>query len=78
MVNNNSNWLISYGNRSVGRGAAAESAAPGGDCEDAVSLSKIAGGGSHDGALGEHERAAGLDRQPHVLLANEVERSGPI
>ena len=78
MVNNNSSWLISYEKTGSRRRGATASAAPGGDREDTVGVSEIARRGGHDGALGKHESAAGLDREPHVLLAHEVERSGTI
>ena len=43
------------------------------DREYAVSFRQIACGGSDDGALGHDQFAAGLDRLPHIVFADEVE-----
>ena len=49
-------------------------AAPGRDSKDAMLLAEVARGGCDDGAFGENQLSPRLNRRPHIVLANEVER----
>ena len=46
-----------------------------GDGENAVRFAEVARRRGDDGALGDDQLPAGLNRQPHVLFADEIERA---